>query len=399
MLSSYRPLFEVPGARVFIAGGMIARSAGSMFAVSVVAMVSARTGSYALAGAVVAVGMVSLALFAPFLGRLVDRHGQRRIAIPFFLWSAFWVVMTLLVSMRGWPSWLLFITFPLCGAIPNLGTMARARWSHIFAHDPKNLHVAMSFEQVMEEMTFVIGPVLAIWLSTTLFPEAGFLFAALAYTVGVLVFISARSTEPPVVPHHERPTEHAHTVPGLIPLAFIMVMTGAIFGVNEVVTLAVSKELGAPSAAGAILALYAVGSATAGLVFGHVSHGRSLVKLLIAGTLGMAVLEIPVLFAGNLWILAGLMLVAGMATAPTLITTMNLIERIVPKAQLNEGMTIVLTGIIIGVAAGSAVSGVVVDHIGARHGYWVAILAGGFAFVMALGTRAFFTRRELHTLR
>ncbi|MEW1955639.1 MFS transporter [Terrabacter sp. NPDC080008] len=399
MLASYRPLFEVPGARRFIAGGMVARTAGSMFAVSVVAMVSARTGSYALAGAVVAVGMVSLALCAPFLGRLVDRYGQRRIAIPFFLWSGFWVVMTLLVSWRGWPSWLLFITFPLCGAIPNLGTMARARWSHIFASDPKNLHAAMSFEQVMEELTFVIGPVLAIWLSTALFPEAGFLFAAIAYAVGVLVFVSARSTEPPVVPHHERPTEHAYTVPGLVPLAFIMVMTGAIFGVNEVVTLAVSKEFGAASAAGGILALYAVGSATAGLVFGHVSHGRSLVKLLVAGTFGMAVLEMPVLLAPNPWALAGLMLVAGMATAPTLITTMNLIERITPKAQLNEGMTIVLTGIIVGVAAGSAVSGVVVDHVGAQHGYWVAIIAGAFAFVMALGTRAFLTRRELHTLR
>jgi MFS family permease len=399
VLASYRPLFEVPGARVFITGGMIARSAGSMFAVSVVAMVAARTGSYELAGAVVAVGMVSLALFAPFLGRLVDRYGQRRIAIPFFLWSGFWVVMTLLTSVRGWPSWLLFITFPLCGAIPNLGTMARARWSHIFAHDPKKLHSAMSFEQVMEEITFVIGPVLAIWLSTTLFPEAGFAFAAIAYAVGVLVFISARSTEPPVVPHHERPEEHAHTVPGLVPLAFIMVMTGAIFGVNEVVTLAVSEVAGASSAAGAILALYAVGSAAAGLVFGHFSHGRNLVKLLMAGTLGMAVLELPVLFAPNLWALAGLMLVAGMATAPTLITTMNLIERIVPKAQLNEGMTIVLTGLIIGIAAGSAVSGTVVDHIGPQHGYWVAIIAGGFAFVMALGTRAFLTRRELHDLR
>ena len=399
MLASYRPLFEVPGARVFITGGLIARTAGSMFGVSVVAMVAARIGSYELAGAVVAAGMVSLALFAPFIGRLVDRYGQRRIAIPFFLWSGFWAVMTILTSLRGWPTWFLFITFPLCGAIPNLGTMARARWSHIFAHDPRHLHSAMSFEQVMEEVTFVIGPVLAIWLSTTLFPEAGFVFATGAYTVGVLVFISARSTEPPVVPHHERPDEHAYRVPGLIPLAFIMVMTGAIFGVNEVVTLAVSQEAGAASAAGAILALYAVGSASAGLVFGHVSHGRNLGKLLIAGTLGMAVLEIPVLFADTLWALAGLMLVAGMATAPTLITTMNLIERITPKAQLNEGMTIVLTGLIIGIAAGSAVSGAVVDRVGAQHGYWVAIIAGGFAFVMALGTRAFLTRRELHNLR
>jgi predicted MFS family arabinose efflux permease len=251
----------------------------------------------------------------------------------------------------------------------------------------------------MEEITFVIGPVLAIWLSTTHFPEAGFLLATLMYAVGVLVFISARSTEPPIVPHHERPTEHAYTVPGLIPLAFIMVMTGAIFGVNEVVTLAVAQEAGQGNAAGPILALYAVGSAFAGLVFGHVSHGRNLLKLLILGTLGMAVLESPVLIAGNLWVLAGVMLFAGMATAPTLITTMNLIERVVPKAQLNEGMTIVLTGLIIGIAAGSAVSGAVVDRVGPQAGYWVAVIAGGFAFVMALGTRAFLSRRELHNLR
>ncbi len=399
MLTSYRPLFEVPGARVFITGGLIARTAGSMFGVALVAMIAARRGSYELAGAVLAVGMVALALFAPFLGRLVDRFGQRRIAIPFFLWSGFWAVMTILASLEDWPSWVLFVTFPLCGAIPNLGTMARARWSHIFAADPRRLHTAMSFEQVMEEVTFVIGPVLAIWLATSLFPEAGFVCALLAYTVGVLIFISARSTEPPVVPHHERPVGHAHRVPGLVPLALIMVMTGAIFGVNEVVTLAVAEADGHKNAAGPILALYAVGSALSGLVFGHYSHRRNLIKLLLVGTLGMAVLESPVIFAGNLWVLALLMLFAGMATAPTLITTMNLIERIMPRAQLNEGMTIVLTGLIIGIASGSAVSGAVVDRVGPRAGYLVAVVAGGVAFLMAVGTRSFLTRRELHNLR
>ena len=93
------------------------------------------------------------------------------------------------------------------------------------------------------------------------------------------------------------------------------------------------------------------------------------------------------------------MFVAGIATAPTLITTMNLIERIVPRAQLNEGMTIVLTGLIIGIAVGSAVSGAVIDRVGARQGYWVAVLAAAAAFIMAVGTRAFLSRRELHNLR
>lgn len=399
MLATYRPLFRVPGARTFITGGMIARSAGAMFGVATVAMIATRRGSYELAGAVMAVGMLSLALFAPFLGRLVDRHGQRRIAIPFFLWSGFWAVMTILTSLRGWPAWLLFITYPLCGAIPNLGTMARARWSHIFRHDPRSLHTAMSFEQVMEEVTFVVGPVLAVWLSAALFPEAGFVFATACYGVGVLVFISARSTEPPVVPHHERPGGGAHRNPGLVPLAFIMTMTGVIFGVNEVVTLAVAEHAGHKGAAGPILALYAVGSAASGLLFGHLSHGRSLIKLLVAGTLGMVILEAPVLLATDLRALAGVMLFAGIATAPTLITTMNLIERLVPKSQLNEGMTIVLTGLIVGIAGGSAVAGVVIERVGAHEGFIVAIIAGVLAFVMALGTRAFLTKRDLHHLR
>jgi MFS family permease len=399
LLAPYRPLFAVPGARIFITGGMIARSAGAMFGVATVAMIAARRGSYELAGAVMAVGMTALALFAPVLGRLVDRYGQRRIAIPFFLWSGFWAVMTILVSLRGWPSWMFFVTYPLCGAIPNLGTMARARWSHIFRDDPRSLHTAMSFEQVMEEVTFVIGPVLAVWFATALFPEAGFVFATVCYGVGVLVFISARSTEPPVIPHEERPTGFAWRQPGLVPLAFIMTMTGVIFGANEVVTIAVADAAGHKNLAGPILALYALGSAVSGLLFGTRSHGRNLLKLLIAGTFGMFLLEAPVLFAHNLGVLAPAMLLAGIATAPTLITTMNLIERIVPKAQLNEGMTIVLTGLIIGIALGSAVSGAVVDRVGSQHGYVVAVLAGLLAFVMALGTRTFLTRREMHNLR
>lgn len=399
MLSSYRPLFEVPGARLFITGGMIARSAGAMFGVATVAMIASRRGSYELAGAVMAVGMVALALFAPLMGRLVDHYGQRRIAVPFFLWSGFWATLTIIASLWNWPSWILFVTYPLVGLIPSMGTMARARWTHIFRNDPKQLHTALSFEQVMEEVTFVVGPVLAVWLSTAIFPEAGFIFAAVSYGVGVFVFISARGTEPPVVPHHERPHGFAHHQPGLVPLAFIMTMTGAIFGVNQVVTLAVSEDSGAHSAAGPILALYAAGSALAGLVFGHFSHGRNLNKLLIVGTLGMVVLEAPVLFAPNLWWLGVLMFVAGLATAPTLITVMNLIERLVPKAQLNEGMTVVLTGLIIGIAMGSAISGAVVDRVGAQEGFLVAIVAGGLAFVMALGTRAFLGKRDLHNLR
>jgi predicted MFS family arabinose efflux permease len=78
---------------------------------------------------------------------------------------------------------------------------------------------------------------------------------------------------------------------------------------------------------------------------------------------------------------------------------MNLIGRIVPRAQINEGMTLVLTGLIVGIATGSAISGAVIDRVGERQGYWVAVLAAGAAFLMALGTRSFLSRRDMHNLR
>ena len=165
-----------------------------------------------LAGAVMATGLIAWRS-RPLTGRLVDRYGQRRVAVPFFIWSGFWAALTMIASWQGWPAWILFITFPLCAVIPNLGTMARAG-GRTSSPTSRASCTAMSFEQVMEEVTFVIGPVLAIWLSTSVFPEAGFLFATICYAIGVLVFVSARSTEPPVVPHHERPHGPHTTTPG-----------------------------------------------------------------------------------------------------------------------------------------------------------------------------------------
>ncbi len=69
------------------------------------------------------------------------------------------------------------------------------------------------------------------------------------------------------------------------------------------------------------------------------------------------------------------MLVAGIATAPTLITSMALAQRLVPVAMLNEGMTVVLTGLVVGVSAGSAISGVAIEALGPTRAYVVPVLA------------------------
>ena len=57
----------------------MSRIGGAMFGVAIIVMVSARESSYALAGAVSAVGVVVLAASSPVIGGLVDRWGQRRV--------------------------------------------------------------------------------------------------------------------------------------------------------------------------------------------------------------------------------------------------------------------------------------------------------------------------------
>ena len=103
MLSAYAPLFRVPGALPFIAGTALSRTGGAMFGVAVIVMLSERRGSFGLAGAVSAVGLAVLAVAGPVIGRLVDKHGQRRVALPFVLVSAACGFTVAVLSWRDAP--------------------------------------------------------------------------------------------------------------------------------------------------------------------------------------------------------------------------------------------------------------------------------------------------------
>ncbi|NHN57342.1 MFS transporter [Calidifontibacter sp. DB0510] len=393
MLSSYLPLIRRPGARTFLLGSAIGRLGGAMFGISVVAMISTRTGSYALAGAVSACGLVVLALSAVVLGRLIDRFGQRRITAPLIVWSTVWGIATVLCSMLGAPRWTLFVTYAVSAVVANVGTMSRARWSHLLADEPGLLHTAMSAEQVIDELSFVLGPAIAIGLSTLLFPEAGFIAATACYAIGTAIFLTARSTEPPLHEGAHEPTALAVRNPAILVLTAALFMTGCIFGGNEVTAIAVSKEQGQPSAAGLIVAIFAVGSTIAGLWFGHRGLRGSLATALVVGTAGMFLLEAPVLAVHSLIAIGAVLFVAGAATAPTLIISMQLAQKLVPARQVNEAMSVVLTGLIIGIAAGSAVSGRVIEDHGGNSGFAVPVVAGGIACLLAILGRPLLTKR------
>ncbi|MGI5403405.1 MFS transporter [Streptomyces sp. CA-135486] len=388
MPSPYRAIFAAPGSRAFSAAGFVGRLPLSMMGIGIVTMISQLTGRYGLAGALSATLAMSAAVLGPQISRLVDRHGQARVLRPVSLATLGAVAGLLICAMQKAPDWTLFVFSAAAGCVPSVGSMTRARWAEIYRGSPRELHTAYSWESIADEVCFIVGPIVSIGLSTAWFPEAGPLLAAGFLVIGVFWLTSQRATEP--VPH---PREH-HTggsalrSPGLQVLVATFVATGAIFGAVDVVTVAFADEQGHKAAASLVLAVYALGSCLAGAVFGLLHLKGPASRRWLVGVCAMAVSMIPLQLAGNLPFLAVALFVAGLSIAPTMVTTMALIEAHVPRSNLTEGMTWTSTGLAVGVALGSSAAGWVVDAAGADAGYVVPAAAGAVAAAVAfLGYR------------
>jgi MFS family permease len=174
-------------------------------------------------------------------------------------------------------------------------------------------------------------------------------------------------------------------------LVLTFVATGAMLGSTEVVTVAFAQAQGHKAVSGVVLAVWALGSGVAGVVFGTLKLKGSMAGRFLAGIAVMAASMMPLVavaaLASGTAGLVGIgvaLFVNGLSIAPTLVTAMALVERLVPAAQLTEGMTWTTTGLATGVALGSSVAGAVIDGSGAAAGYWVPLGAAAVGVVAAL---------------
>ncbi|MFI0982794.1 MFS transporter [Streptomyces sp. NPDC021093] len=390
MSSPYRAIFAAPGSKGFSAAGLLGRMPLSMMGIGIVTMISQLTGRYGLAGALSATLAMAAAFCGPQISRLVDRHGQRRVLRPATLVAAVAVAGLLVCAQQGAPDWTLFVFAAGAGTVPSVGSMVRARWAAIYRGSPRELHTAYAWESIADEVCFIFGPIASIGLSTAWFPEAGPLIAGVFLVVGVFWLTAQRATEPQP---HPRPRGRAGggsalRSAGLQVLVATFVATGAVFGSIDVVTVAFAEEQGHKAAASLVLAAYALGSCLAGAVFGLLHLKGSATKRWLLGVCAMAVSMIPLQLAGNLPFLAVALFVAGLAVAPTMVTTMALVEQHVPRTKLTEGMTWTSTGLAVGVSLGSSAAGWAVDGMGADAAYVVSVVSGALAAAVAfLGYR------------
>ncbi|MCW2288053.1 MFS transporter [Leucobacter luti] len=394
MAQSYRALFRIGGTIPLTTAGLIARMPLSMIGIGLITMVATDRGSYAFAGALAAVFAVSSALATPQVARLVDRFGQSRI-VPLAVMVSAAALACLLVTYRlDGPLPVIFVSAAIAGLLPSVPALVRVRWVGLLQreHDravrerptggsksrlaTPGLHTAFAWETVLDDVSFVIGPPISIGLSVGLFPEAGPLAGGVLLLIGAGWLIAQRETEP-------RPGRHEITLGPLSVLrertvwgiVLVMIALGAILGTVDVASVAFAERQGIPAAASVVLAVYALGSALSGIIFGAVATRRPTRLLLRVGLIGTAVTTLPLIWVGTVTSLSVSVFIAGAFFAPTMILATKLIEETVPARALTEALTWTTAGLAFGVAIGPAVAGPLIDALGPSGGFRVSLVA------------------------
>lgn len=386
MFHAYRSLFSAPGTASFVLAGLLARLPLSMTGIGLITMLSQQRGAYTLAGAVAACFALSIAILAPKISALVDRHGQGKV-LPIAAGISS-TAMFALLACAHWqgPDWLLLLLAALVGSLPSMPAMFRARWTVLYRDTPQ-LQTAYALEAVLDDLSFIVGPPLSVGLSMVLFPQAGPMAAAILLIVGVSLVAMQKRTEPPVNPDSSHIRQQALVrQPVVRTLALFMLAQGIIVGTIDVASVAFATAQGQPAMASVVLSFYALGSCVMGLVFGVLRLKMPLSRQIVWVGASVAITAIPLLLASNLTALTLAVLLAGVTFGPTITVAMGLVEQQVASQRLTEGMTWLLTGLAMGVALGAAAAGWVIDHWGAQASFALALMAGAAMWAWGVQT-------------
>jgi MFS family permease len=387
MFDRYRRILSVPGALRFSGSALVARLPIAMVTIGIVLLATHEGRSYTLAGALSAVYLLAAAILAIPQARLVDRLGQAPVltvaAVVFGVGLAAFVA----VIQTGGPDWLAFLSaIVVGGAFPQVGSCVRTRWSHVLDQRAE-IDTAYALESAVDEIVFMTGPILVTVLATGWHPVAGLATALVAGTGGTLFLAAQHSTAPPPAPRTRGMRLAAIPVAVMVPVCVVGIALGTLFGAAEVATVAFASERDHPGFAGLLLGLWAAGSLIAGIITGLVRWRVGPARRLRWGAVGMAVAMLPLSLIDSLWLMGSWLFVAGFAIAPTIVACLSIVEQSVPHSRLTEGMAIVETALVAGVAPGAALAGRIIDSHGASRAYLVSLVAGLFAAVAAVAAR------------
>jgi predicted MFS family arabinose efflux permease len=387
--SSYLAVLRLPHARPLLLASLVGRLANATGPLSVVLFVQEQTGSLAQAGAASAAIALASGLLAPVRGRLVDRYGQRRCLTPMAL--GFAAALAGMVAAAGPGPAAVAATVGLAavaGAVaPPLGASMRVLWVSLAGQGPR-LQTAYALDAVLDELLFVVGPLLAGGLATLYRPAAGVLATAGLVLAGTLGFVaspvSREQAGRPAAGAGRAGWAGAMAAPGLRILVLSLTGVGAAIGIWQIGLVGAAREAGSPEAASLSLAAWAAASGVGGLWYGSRTWRRpagrrylALLALLVLAGASMAAAGSPVA-------MGAVVVLVGAVLAPLESSAYLLAAELAPAGTLTESGTWLNTAINVTAAAGMVGAGALVDRAGVPATLAVACTCTAAGLLVAL---------------
>jgi len=354
-----------------------------------------------LTGGALALGQVAC---GPLVGRLADRHGQRRVVVAFSAANALAITALVTGALTQAPTPALALLGVATGAtVPLIGPLGRARLVALARgaqSRDSTVATALSFESTLDEISFVLGPALVGLAAVLAHPAHALAGAAvLVASCGTAFGLHPTATAPSPKTSADRAARAARprmprSVHGL---RAALALQGAMFGACQAGITALTGRLGQPDQAGLVYAAMGVMSAVAGLSMAAVPARVGLGTRRRAATAAAFALSLPLLWADSLGALYAAVTVLGVAYAPHLITVFGLTERAAPPTRLAEAMAFATSALVGGQALAVAGTGRLAEAYGPAAAFGTASVAAALACALALTARPTSYARDTET--
>lgn len=368
-MSSYSELLKSPGVARIVAAQLTARFPSGMLSLAFLLHVEQQTGSYGLAGLVLAATSIGQAIAGPLTSRLMGRFGMRRV-----------LVLTLIVCVAAIT--VIALIPPIMPAYLALGFVAglatppvqpAVRTIYPKMVNSRQLTPLFSLDASAQEIIWVVGPVVTTFVSTQIGTVWGILLAAVLMVGGGAWFIASPELGRVRIPRSKR----AFGVVLKRPAVLLGTIVGfLLIGATAAIEAGVVAVFGHDGAeAGLVLAIFSIGSLVGGLSFGSIPLGPwAMTRRMFIVFFGTALAA----FVMDFWWLSATLFIAGIGIAPVLTVIFATVSSSVKFSDTAEAYGWIGTGQLIGAALGSALAGFFIDGYGAVGAFWIA---GAFALV------------------
>jgi MFS family permease len=359
----------------------VQRIAVAAFPVVLVVTVAGLRG-YGAAAAVQGVYVVVSTSTAPLRARALDRIGRNRVIIPqTVMFSAFLVLFGVAVTARAVPFPVVLLAAIVPPALsPAFDPVIRTLWRTI-AQDEHQVKALHSYDSIVEESGFLLGPALASALMISV-GRTGALYATIAaiicgYSLALLSGEVRAALRPRAGTGAAKPaTAHADKRRGRRLLAAVagpiasrelqrivlpLILMGSVFGVAAIAAPAACATAGHSDWAGFVLAAISLGGIAGAAIYSAARLKWNLRARHAA--LGLA-FGVPLTFgflAVSPWALGLVLFLGGFAVTPLYINAYLMMDADIPRDAIHEANTWVPVGnnvgYIIGISAAGAVLG------------------------------------------